>query len=315
LKFKKEFLTGLMIMFSGILAYWGINFLKGMNVFSHEDIYFAQYDDVDGLMTTNPVLISGLKVGQIKDVYFVEDKPSDVIVEIMITKDIKIPSNSLAKIISSDLMGSKALVIIPSTSSEYAISGDTLMSEREISFQDAINRELEPIKKRAEKLMSDVDTLLAVVHGAIKGKSGNNIAESLERILNTIKYLEETSGAVSEIVVQEQTRFSIIMKNLESITTNFDKNQENLNHIIQNFTSISDTIAKANIAETIASTQKTISDFDKILQQINSGEGSLGLLLKNDSLYYELMSSSKNLDLLLEDIRKNPKRYINVSVF
>ncbi len=304
-----------MIIFSGILAYWGINFLKGMNVFSHEDIYFAQYHDVDGLMTTNPVLISGLKVGQIKDVYFVEDKPSDVIVEIMITKDIKIPTNSLAKIISSDLMGSKALVIIPSTSSEYAVSGDTLMSEREISFQDAINRELEPIKKRAEKLMNDVDTLLSVVHRAIKGKSGNNIAESLERILNTIKYLEETSGAVSKIVVQEQTRFSVIMKNLESITVNFNENQENLNHIIQNFSSISDTLAKANIAETIASTQKTISDFDLIIQQINSGEGSLGLLLKNDSLYYELESSSKNLDLLLEDIRKNPKRYINISVF
>ena len=315
MKFKKEFLVGLMIIFSGILAYWGINYLKGMNVFSHEDIYYAQYDDVDGLMTTNPVLISGLKVGQIKDVYFMENKPSDVIVEIMITKDIQIPANSLSKIISSDLMGSKALIIIPSSSPDFALSGDTLKSEREISFQDAINRELEPLKNRAEKLMSDVDTLLAVIQGAIKGESGNNIAESLERILSTIKHLEVTSGAVSEIVVQEQTRFSKIMINLESITTNFDENQENLNLIIANFTSISDTLAKANIAQTVASTQKTIADFDKIIQQINSGEGSLGLLLKNDSLYYELENSSRNLDLLLEDIRKNPKRYINISIF
>ena len=315
MKKKKEFLIGLLVIVSGLLLYWGVYFLKGMDVFSHQDVYYAQYEEVDGLMTTNPVLIKGVKVGQVKDVYFQEDSPSRVMVELMITEDIRIPANSLAKIVSSDLMGSKAVVIVPGDAKEYARPGDTLQSATEVSFQDAINRELQPIKLKAEKLMNDVDTVLSVIHLAISGKSGNNIAESLDRILKTIKYMEATSGAITELVEGEQRNFAKIVENLEAITTNFNDNQEKLNTIIDNFSAVSDSLAKAEIASTIHSLRNTIDKMDGILKEIEEGKGSLGLLLKDDSLYIELENSSRNLNLLLEDIRKNPKRYLHFSAF
>jgi phospholipid/cholesterol/gamma-HCH transport system substrate-binding protein len=315
LKIKKEILVGLLVLLTGGMLYWGVNYLKGMNIFSEEGIYYAVYPNVDGLMITNPVLINGLKVGQIKDVYFEENRPSDVIVEIMITQDIRIPANSLAKIISSDIMGSKALSIIPGNATFYAKTGDTLEAKVEESITDAINRELQPIKRKAENVMGSIDTLLTVLQGVMGGKNGRNFSESLQRVLNTMRYLEESSLSFNDMMIREKPRFIKIVDNLESITSNLNNNKEYISNIIQNFSSISDTLAKVHFQETLAHTDKSIRDFDAILKQINSGEGSLGLLLKNDSLYNALNKSSIDLDILLKDIKENPKKYLNFSVF
>ena len=315
MKIRKEIFVGLMVLLTGGMLYWGVNYLKGMNIFSEEGIYYAVYPNVDGLMVTNPVMINGLKVGQIKDVYFEEDRPSDVIVEIMITQNIKIPSNSLAKIISSDIMGSKALSIIPGDATSYAVTGDTLEAKVEESITDAINRELQPIKMKAENVMGSIDTLLTVLQGVMGGKNGRNFSESLQRVLNTMRNLEETSLSFNDMMIREKPRFVRIVENLESITSNLDENKAYITSIIHNFSSISDTLAKVHFQETMAHTDKSIRDFDAILQQINSGSGSLGLLLKNDSLYDALNNSSRDLDILIKDIKENPKKYLKISIF
>ncbi len=315
MRIKKEFLIGLLVLFTGLLLYWGINYLKGMDIFSKEGIYYAVYDDVDGLMPTNPVLIHGLKVGQVKDVYFATNTPSKVVVEIMITQDIKLARNSTAKIISSDIMGSKALSILPGNSKQYAASGDTLASKMEESIKAAINRELQPLKSKAENVMGSIDTLLTMVEKVMGGRNGRNFSESLQRVLNTMKNLEETSLSFNSMMIQEKPRFVKIVENLQSISANLEENKEYIGNAIRNFSSISDTLAKIKFQETIANTDKTIRSMDRVLEQINSGKGSLGLLLKNDSLYNALESSSRSLDILLKDIHENPKKYLKFSVF
>ncbi len=315
MRIKKEFLIGLLVLFTGAMLYWGINYLKGLDIFSKEGIYYAVYDDVDGLMTTNPVLIHGLKVGQVKDVYFESNTPSKVVVEIMITKDVKIPRNSTAKIISSDIMGSKALSILPGDAKVYAESGDTLASKMEESIKAAINRELQPLKAKAENVMGSIDTLLTMVEKVMGGKNGRNFSESLQRVLNTMKNLEETSLSFNSMMVQEKPRFVKIVENLQSISGNLEENKEYIGNAIRNFSAISDTLAKVRFQETMANTDKTIRTMDKVLEQINSGQGSLGLLLKNDSLYDALEKSSRSLDALLKDIKENPKKYLKFSLF
>ena len=139
--------------------------------------------------------------------------------------------------------------------------------------------------------------------------------QSFESIRYTIQNLESTTYNLDTLVVTQRFRLANIIGNVESITANIKKNNDKINNIIANFSNISDTLAKAKIASTINNADKTLKDFSEIIAKVNRGEGSLGMLVNNDTLYNNLEGASKELNKLVEDIKLNPKRYLNFSVF
>ena len=315
MRIKKEFIIGALVTISLALLYWGINFLKGESIFSNERVFIAVYNDVAGLEKANPITINGLQVGQVRNMYFTTDGSANVVLELIVRNNLDIPRNSTAKIISSDLLGSKAVELNLGTSNELAQSGDTLSSELEASIKEEINRQLRPLKLKAENLMSQIDTVLTMLQGLVSDDNTDNFSKSVKHIANSFENLENTTSTLDTLMSGQKNRLENILANIESITYNLKQNEENINNIMANFSAVSDSLAKIEFAKTMASVDKAMKDMASISDKINRGEGSLGMLVNNDTLYIELEKSSRELNLLLEDIRLNPKKYVRFSVF
>jgi len=300
---------------SFVILYWGFNYLKGKDIFSNELVYYSIYKDVSGLEKSNPVLVNGLEIGRVRNMSFASSGATDVIVEIVIKTKVDIPVNSVSRIYSSSILGSKAIEIKLGNSNELARPGDTLASQVEESIKDAVSRELQPLKLKAENLMNSIDTVMSMLENLFDKTNRGNIAKSVEHFANSFENLENTTGTLDTLMQGQKTRIERILKNIESISLTLESNQDNFNNILSNLSALSDTLAKARISESLLSASRAMDEFSEIAAGINRGEGSLGMLVKDDSLYIHLQKSARDLDLLLEDIRKNPKKYVKVSVF
>lgn len=315
MKAKRPYIVALMFIAALILFVWGFNFLKGKDVFSRERIFYAKYREVNGLVRSNPIVINGLRVGQVRDLYFNPNMNGDIIIELSIRNKFPIPKNSIAHIFSSDLMGSKAIDLQLGSGPELLKDGDTLATSIEASLMDEVNAQVAPLKNKAEGLLSSVDSVVVVLQTILNENAKENILSSLQNISNTFKNLESTTSNIDSMVVNQRTRIASVLYNVDEITKNFQQNSDNLNRIMSNTAKFSDSLAIADIAGTLRKADASLSALQQMLEKMNSGHGSMGQLMNNDSLYIELQKSAADLNKLLEDIRLNPKRYVRFSVF
>lgn len=315
LSFSKYTLIGLVVVIAIIGLVWGFNFLKGKNLFVKENIYYSIYDRIDGLVESSPVVLNGLKIGQVRNIKFHSDNSSRIIVEFAIKQDIQLRDSTVAQIASIDLMGTKSVEIIQGRSTIFHEKGDTLFSSLEQSIKDQVSIQMLPLKVKAEELMLSLDSVLVVFQYIFNESTRDNISNTFASIKMTIKNLENTSIALDTLMQNEKSKLSRIFSNIELISSNLRSNNEQITLILNNFANISDTIAKANIGMTIKNANKAISDIDLILSKINRGEGTLGMLTNNDTLYNNLEEASYNLNKLFIDFEKNPKRYVHFSLF
>jgi phospholipid/cholesterol/gamma-HCH transport system substrate-binding protein len=266
-------------------------------------------------MKANSVTVSGLNIGQVSDIYFNGNNTDQVIVEFAVSGDIQIPSNSTARIYSSDLLGTRGIEILMGNSKDLAEHGDTLQSAIQMSIQEEVSDMVQPIMRKAGNMMSSVDSVITAIGDVFNMKTRENLIRSVESLKNTIANIESSTTTIDTLITSQKGRLSNILFNIESISSNLRENNDNLTRIIANTAQITDTIAKAKLSQTMNSLNKSIEDLSFATSKISKGEGSLGLLISDDKLYNELESSSRELNLLLEDIRLNPKRYVSFSIF
>jgi len=312
---KKEVKIGIVVIVAIGLLVVGLNYLKGINIFSQPTIYYGVYEKINGLEESNPVIINGYKIGQVKDIEIINDGTGRLLVTMMVDKEVSIPNDSKALLKSGDLLGSMQVHFILGNSPEMAISGDTLTPDIEGDLVEEVNAQLKPIKVKAESLISSVDSVIRVIEVILNAESQQNLIESFKGINNAIASLERTSFRVDTLVVEQRERISSIFRNIDNLSGTLSENSEELDRIIKNFSQISDTLAQADIATTVVNANAALAEIQKITQKIEQGEGSLGMLINNPDLYKKLESASNNLDLLVEDIRVNPNRYVQFSVF
>jgi phospholipid/cholesterol/gamma-HCH transport system substrate-binding protein len=312
---SRELKIGITTVATIIAFIWGFNYLKGKSIFNKQRTFYVAYDNVAGLLKANTVSVSGLSIGQVDDIYFDENNPSQVIVELTISNKIQIPKNSIARLYSSDLLGTKGIEIVLGNSTEYAKSGDTLKAAIASSLQEEVNQMVQPILKKAGNMISSIDTVLTAVGKVFNYRTRDNLIVSVESLRKTIQHIQSTTQTIDTLLGSEQDRLGSIFRNVESITNNLKENNDELSRIISNAALISDTLAKFNLASTLTNLENSINNLTKATDKINKGEGTVGQLLNDQGLYNDLQSASHQLDLLLEDIRLNPKRYIHFSVF
>lgn len=315
IRLSRELKIGITTVVTIIAFIWGFNYLKGKSVFNRQRTFYVAYDNVAGLMKANTVSISGLSIGQVDDIYFDENKPSQVIVELTVSNNINIPKNSVARLYSSDLLGTKGIEIVLGNSKEFVNDGDTLKAVIASSLQEEVNQMVQPILKKAGNMISSIDTVLTAVGNVFNYRTRNNLIESVESLRRTMYHIQSTTQSIDTLMGSERDRLGSIFRNVESITNNLEQNNEELSRIISNAALISDTIAKFNLSSTLANLESSIKNLTDATDKINKGEGTIGQLVNNKSLYDDLQSSSHQLDLLLEDIRLNPKRYVHFSMF
>ncbi|MDA7794413.1 MlaD family protein [Flavobacteriales bacterium] len=311
---KSEVKIGLVGLIAILILIWGINFLKGNNIFGDSNNYYAIYSNIDGLESSSPVRINGLTVGNVSEIYFHPSNTGDIIVEFTLNDDIRFPINTVAKIYNSDIMGTKAVQLIYGNSNSYASIGDTLFSDVEDGLKEEVNKQVLPLKNKAEELISSIDSVMTVITTVLDKDARESLSGSLRSLNRTFSTMELAMVKLDSVIYKNDTRVSNILLNVESITTNLHNNNEQISNVIRNFESISDSLAKSNIKNTIYNLDNSLSKFDKILQKIDNGEGTIGLLLNDKEMYNNLTSASKQLDLLIEDMKKYPKRYVTFSL-
>lgn len=316
MKIRREVKVGLIVIVGIALLYIGINYLKGVSVFSNQRTYYCIYNRIDGVQPSNPVVINGYVVGQVKSVQLLPDTAHSLLLEIIIKENnLTIPKDSKARIQSSGLLGSKEIELQLGKSLVMAESGDTLQSSIETGLMESVNKEILPLKLKTEELISDIDSMITIFQVILNEGTRDNLAESFRSIKHTLQSLEVTAFRLDTLVKEEKVKLSSILSHVESISGNLESNNAELTNVIQNFSAISDSIQASNLKSVINNASEAMTEVNAITQKINQGEGTMGMLINNDTLYNKLTSASNQLDLLLEDLRVNPDRYVRVSVF
>jgi len=304
-KLSKEFKSGFIFLLAIVFLVYGLKYLKGLNVFQSNKPYYAIYDEIDGLQVGSAVRLNGFNVGMVNNIVLNEN--NNLFVTLNITEIDNIPDNSLCRIVNQDLMGTKGVSIILGNSKSYAKSGDTLLSGIENSLQDEVNAQILPLKNKAEELIGSVDSLLTIVAAVLNKNTRNSLSNSIKSLDETFSILSSTMIKIDSMVYDNDARVTKILTNLESITLNLNDTNSGIKPILYNLSSISDSLSKSNFAS-------LINNINKLSSDINNGSGTLSKLINDEKLYNNFEKSTSELADLIEDIKNNPKRYVNFSI-
>ena len=312
----KEIKLGITITIASLLLVWGFYFLNGEDIFQKKRQYYSVYQNIGGLGINNNVQISGFNVGRINSIGFNKDGSGSIVVGFFIDNpDVKIPVGSIARIESLDLLGTKVIAIEFGESIEYAESGDTLIADVANSLEDEVSETIAPLKVKTETLLGSIDSAVTIVSAILNKDARTNLSQSFESIKRAINTFEVAAMRLDTLIAEDKIKLNRIFSNLESITGNVKNSNDDITSILDNFASISDSLAKANLSQTVTNANNALTQVSNIFAKINSGEGSLGNLLNNDTLYNNIEQATLELDLLMEDMRVNPERYVHFSVF
>ena len=304
---NKEFKIGFFAIASIIALVFGVNYLKGINILNDNSDFYAVYENIGGLQVGSPVLVNGYKVGMVSNIDLLTEQNQNLLVTISLDKEFDMAKNTVCKIVNQDLMGTKGIALMLGDADELVTGGDTLISGIEGSLQDEVNAQILPLKNKAEELIGSIDSVMMIVTAVLNKDTRENLRNSLSSLDKTFELMSQTMVRVDSMVDINDDRIAKVVKNLESITSNLESSNGEIKTILTNFATLSDSLVKADIATVL----QNVSD---ITTKINNGEGSIGLFLKDDKIYANFEKSTRELASLLEDIKKNPSRYVNFSI-
>lgn len=287
----------------------GYSYLRGNDVFSGSNKFYAIYHSVDGLTISKPVLVNGFQIGRVSKMQLRND--GHTVVEFKIDDQYNVPVNTLARLVSTDLLGNKAIVFELGNSNEVAENKDTLRAD----VQGSLAESLQPIQTKAENLMSKLDSSLSAINRILNPGFQRNVDRSFNSIANSLQTLEGTTKKIDYIVGSQTNHINSILTNAEAVSVNLKNGTAGLTGVTTNLNRFSGDLANSNVKQTLENANKAIADLQQTISKLNTNNGTLGKLMNDDSLYRHLEYASKNLDALFIDIKKNPKRYVHFSVF
>jgi phospholipid/cholesterol/gamma-HCH transport system substrate-binding protein len=258
------------------------------------------YDNVAGLVNSAPVTLNGLAIGKVNSITIQPD--GKLLVEMQINTDFPISKSSIAEIYDSGLVGGRQIAIKPNFQDKnYIKSGDYLKASSKLGLTDALAQQLEPLQYKVQKLLDNADVLFTNVNEILDEKTKQNLKNSISELNKTLSEFSEVSKNINGLVADNKPK-------LNSMISNFDKT-------VANFSTMSDSLVSANLGQTVRNLEKTLVNVDKIMTDIEQGKGTMGKLMKDDAMYTNFTNTSKELELLLQDVRLHPTRYVNVSLF
>ncbi len=318
MKYSREIRTGFIAVATIFAFVWGYNFLKGNDIFSKQRVFYTTYENVGGLTTSNSVTVNGFKVGLVKDVYFEPVNRKMLIVEFVLTADnYEIPKGTVATLVS-DLLGTTSINLVTGTGEGYYEEGDTLISEIEGALMESItdlSSSLASTKIKADRLFDSLDSLVGDVRDALgPGNHESNVNTAIADLAATLENLKHASSKIDGILASDG-KLGKILSDVEAFTNTLDENKDEIDNLMNNLSTLSDSLAAAELASTINNANKTFEELAIAMEKINNGEGTIGKLFKDESVYANLEAATANLDSLFVDIKANPNRYVHVSVF
>lgn len=317
MKFSREIKIGVTAVVAICLVIWGVSFLKGESFFGDNRKFFVIYEEVGGLVPASPVTLHGQKIGQVRNTEIIlkGENTGKILCEFVIDYDgLNIPEDSRAKFYSVDVLGTKGISIELGKSSEYAKPGDMLVSAKSPSLSESVDAQIAPLKNKVEGLIGSIDSMVTIVSG-ILGQNTGELDASFKSVRRAILKFENTATNIDEFIAVERYRLSSIFSKVDQISGTLAANTGNIDSTIKNLKSISDSLASVDFASAIDNAKVTIEKLSKIMTGISNGEGTMGKLIANDSLYNQLVHTNEEVQRLIENIKDHPYRYLHFSVF
>ncbi|WP_406683551.1 MlaD family protein [Seonamhaeicola sp. MEBiC1930] len=299
MKISKEVKTAVLVLSGIVLLIFGYNYLKGQNLLDSSRVFITEYHNVEGLTPSMPVTISGKVVGKVSKINFKNDGSADLMVELLVDTDYQFSKNSKAELYETGLIGGKAVAIMPAfDGAENAKSGDKLEGTLKAGLSELVNQKLTPLQDKLGSMLVSADALLKNINTLLDDKTKSSLKASISGLNETIVEFKVTAKSLNGLIADNDSSLNKSLKNVETITANFS--------------TVSDSIANSNVGETIKNLESTLKKFNSILGNIESGEGSMGKLLKDEALYNNLEGATGELEALLKDIKLHPKRYFRI---
>ncbi len=314
LKLSNETKVGVLTVLGITLLVLGFNLLKGKSLFSHNKTIYAVYHQVNGLQPANAVQVNGLVVGNVANLEVMDRDASRILVAITITKKIEIPRNSVARI-SSDLLGTKTVQLDLGNAGEYLKSGDTIYAAVDGSMTDALKEQLNPLVKKLEGTLSNIDSVLISVNAILDTTAKGNLQDAIRNLNTTMRNFTHTSASLNNMLDPNNGNIQKTFNNLAAVTGNLKDNNAKITGILDNAEKATGALANGNIDKTLQQLQQTAASLNQTISKLNTTDGTAGMLLNDKKVYNNLQYSLGNLNKLLEDLRVNPKRYVHFSLF
>lgn len=293
-KFSRELWIGALVIATVAVLYFGVNYLKGINIFNPTNYYYVKFDRVNGLSVSSPITIKGYKIGLIKDIIYNYDDPKDgIVVVLQVDDDLRIPVNSQA-VLTAELLGGAnvSLNLNAEMNGVFYKKGDTIPSFIDDGIMATVTAEIMP---RVQSIVPQLDSLLV----SLKVIAGDQaIQKSLGNIQRLTANLESASVSLNGLMKND---VPVIMKNVNTITTDFSKVSANLSHV--------------DFQATMKRVDNTLANLQTITDKVNRGEGTVGMLLNDKTLYNNLANTAGSANELLIDLKANPKRYVQFSLW
>jgi len=301
LKLSREVKTGIIVIGGILLFILGFSYLKSTPLFDDSKTLYAIYPNVGGLQAGTQVSVNGFSVGTVNNIRF-KDETGNLLVTFTVNNDFNFSKNSKAELFDTGIIGGKGIQIIPIfDGAPMTKSGDTLQATTRPGLTELVQTSLNPLKNRIEGAVSNADSLMINVNQVLDARTKKDLRESIAGLSQLMKSLQGSADVLNGILKDNKGKLDSSLTNFRALTNNFAK--------------LSDSLNNAGLGRTLASLESTVANLDNLMARINQGDGTLGKLMKDEELYTNLNNASRELDLLLQDFRLNPKRYVNVSVF
>lgn len=301
MKITREIKTAILVIAAILLFIWGYSFLKGRDLLIDYKTFYVNYDNVEGLAESAPVTINGLVVGKVNKITL-QNNTGNLLVELQLKSSFPISKSSIVNIYEPGLIGGKQIQIVPNLEDKtLAKSGDVLMGGVIPGLTSLVGDKLTPLQEKVERMVVSADLLLKNINTLLDEKTKHNFKSSIANLDATLAEFKTASQSVNTMLADNKMKINNTITNVDKASANFSK--------------ISDSLAHANIGRTFKKLESTLANVDKIVADLGSGKGSMGKLLKDEALYNNFTKSSKELEMLLQDLRLNPTRYVNVSLF
>lgn len=301
MKLSREVKTGILVLLGIFAIVMGLGYLKSSSLFDNSRTFYAVYDHVGGLQSGTQVSLNGLVVGNVSSIRF-KDNSGKLVVTFVVNNEFEFSKNSKVELFDTGIIGGKGLQVIPAfDGAPNAVSGDTLQTSTKPGLTELVQQNLTPLQLSLESTVSDADTLLTNINSILDNRTKRELQQSIAGLNQLVQSFQGSATKLNSLLEANEGQLDSTLKNVNTITTNFSK--------------ISDSLANAGLGKTMTDLQSTIASLNSVLSKIEKGEGTLGKMANNEELYNNLTEVSRELDLLLQDFRLNPKRYVNVSVF
>ncbi len=300
MKISKEIKTAILVLGSIALLIWGYNFLKGKDLFGNSRTFYVNYDNVEGLTQASTVTINGMVIGKVNNIAIGDD--AKIIVELAINSPIAIPKSTVAEIYAPGMLGGKQIaLVIDHADNNLAESGDFLKPSEKLGIIDGLSGKADPIMTKLDTVLQNVNQLVAGLNKTLDDETRNNLQNSLAELNQTMKNTTQITNGFNRIVNNNEQKINTIVSDFEQTSGNLKE--------------MSNQLSEADLKATLDEFQQTAESLNAMMNKIESGQGNLGKLMNDEKLYSNLEGASKQLNQLIEDIKLNPKRYINISVF